>query len=82
MGREAECEILACRLPLHESADSNLCGFAIYTDCSVIAAPSDLPDGKYTAYFEGYALKTTLHRGVWLPLGPVFRDAESSVFSF
>lgn len=55
--REAACEVLARRL------------FRSYTDCSVITAPADLPDGEYTVYVEEHSFAATKHDGRWLSRG-------------
>lgn len=79
MGLEAECEILARRLSIPADPGTELPRFFTYTDCSVVGAPADLPDGEYVAWFEGYSLNTTLHRGLWLSRGAASR-IESPAF--
>ena len=79
MGREAECEILARRLPIPVDPRDPMPRLFTYTDCSVVEAPADLPEGEYLAQFEGYSLSVTLYRGLWLSRGPVAR-IETPVF--
>jgi len=70
MGREAQCEVLARRLPIPADQGAEILHSFIYADCSVVAAPPDLPDGEYLACFEGYSLSASLHRGLWFSRGP------------
>lgn len=81
MGRETECEILARRLvvPDEQNREAALQVYT-YAECSVLRAPSDLPDGEYTASFEDFSFKTTCQRGLWLACGPAVRRPEVSVF--
>ena len=39
-----------------------------YTDCSVVVAPADLPDGDYTVYFDGHSFLATRLRTHGSPL--------------
>ncbi len=80
MDREAECEILARRIVVPNDQNPNAFQFYTYTDCSVLGAPSDLPDGEYTASFEDFTFKTTCQRGLWLSCGPATRTPQVSVF--
>jgi hypothetical protein len=59
MGREASCEMLAMR----ESVGP------VYSGCSVIDAPHDLPDGLYTVSFSGHVVPARKEGGLWLPEG-------------
>jgi len=80
MGQTAECEVLARRITVPTEGGPDSRNFYTYTDCSVIGAPSELPDGEYMVRFEGYTFKTTLHRGLWLSCGPATRNREVPVF--
>jgi hypothetical protein len=63
MGREVPCEMLAIR----ESHSQT--GQAVYSRCSVIDAPMDLPDGVYTVAFNGYTVSARKEAGLWMPEG-------------
>ena len=72
MEREAECEVLARKLGFTWSVESGK-SVAVYTDCSVITAPSDLPDGEYCVNFDGHIVAVTRQRGHWLSRGAASR---------
>jgi hypothetical protein len=61
MQREAPCEMLAI---LETQRDT---GQAVYSRCSVIDAPMDLPDGDYTVAFDGYIVAARKEAGLWIP---------------
>ena len=44
-------------------------GLAVYSRCSVIDAPPDLPDGEYTVSFDGYIVLARKDAGLWVPDG-------------
>ena len=55
MGRSAPCELIAIK-----SSPSGTSGKILYSHCSVIKAPADLPDGDYLLRFAGQM--TLVHR--------------------
>ena len=61
MGREAPCEMLAMKETAPET------GREIYSRCSVIDAPHDLPDGLYAVSFSGHVVTARKEGGLWLP---------------
>jgi hypothetical protein len=63
MGREAVCEMLAMKEPLPHNSQT------LFSRCSVIEAPQDLPDGDYTVSFSDYIVSTKKECGLWLPAG-------------
>jgi hypothetical protein len=67
-GREAECMVEARRIGV--DSGNELPRTYCYTDCSVVVAPADLPDGDYTVYFDGHSFLATRLRGTWLSTGP------------
>lgn len=42
---------------------------AVYSRCSVIDAPMDLPDGDYTVAFNGYVVTAKKEGSLWMPDG-------------
>ncbi len=74
MGQEAECQVLARRLSVYGGETESPRVFT-YTDCSVIGAPSELPDGEYLVEFEEYSALAARHKGFWLSFGPPTRVA-------
>ncbi len=80
MEREADCEILARRIVVPPAREPDALCFCTYTDCSIVGAPPDLPDGEYTASFEGYTFQATCQRGLWLSCGPASRNPQIPVF--
>jgi hypothetical protein len=63
-GLTAGCEVLARKVIADESTGLLPRPFA-FTDCSVIGAPTDLPDGEYAIRFEGYSFTAACHHGIW-----------------
>jgi hypothetical protein len=63
MEREAPCEMLAMK-----EAESER-GPVIFSRCSVIDAPMDLPDGDYTVAFNGCVVSARKEAGLWMPDG-------------
>jgi hypothetical protein len=62
-GRQEPCEMLAMRdVPA-------VPGPAVFSRCSVMEAPLDLPDGDYTVTFEGYIVPARKEAGLWIPDG-------------
>lgn len=80
MGQTAECEVLARRIIVPPDSQPDGRRFYTYTDCSVIGAPFDLPEGEYLVHFEEYTFKATCQRGLWLSCGPATRNPEVPVF--
>lgn len=74
MGKQAECQILARRLCVFGEPAGSQRDFT-YTDCSVIGAPSELPDGDYLVEFEEFSALAACHKGFWLSFGPPTRLA-------
>jgi hypothetical protein len=66
MGRETPCEMLAIR---ESQSGKNL---PVYTRCSVIEAPIDLPDGDYTVTFNVYSVSARKEAGLWIPEGAAY----------
>ena len=75
MLRDAECDVLARKVPLGPSSAGGPADFT-YSDCAVIEAPSDLPDGEYIIYFDRHTVAITRERGYWLPHGPAKKYRE------
>lgn len=69
MGRESLCEMLALR---EEDPATHR---KIYSRCSVIGAPIDLPDGEYTVTFRDGTALVRREGGLWLPDGVQLSDA-------
>src|SRR5580704_14915620 len=63
MESEAACEMLAMK-----EAESGK-GPVLYSRCSVIDAPMDLPDGDYTVSFNGCVVSARKEGGLWMPDG-------------
>lgn len=61
MEREALCEMLAMRESASETSP------AVYSQCCVIAALPDVPDGLYTVSFSGFVVSARKEGGLWLP---------------
>lgn len=61
MGYEVPCEMLALRESQSGSRQ------VAYSRCSVIDAPSQLPDGGYTVTFGGYVVAARKQAGLWVP---------------
>lgn len=69
-GVEAKCEVLVRRLTINSAIRPLVRGYA-YTDCSIIGAPAELPDGEYVVYFDGHRFAAAIQRGLWFSRGPV-----------
>ncbi|MGB9031062.1 MAG: hypothetical protein WCC27_13155 [Acidobacteriaceae bacterium] len=63
MGREALCDMLAMKDATPETDRP------VYSQCCVIDAPLDLPDGIYAVAFNGSAVAARKEGGLWLPEG-------------
>lgn len=68
MGREASCDVLARRLGIDP--------ISAYSECTVIGAPDDLPDGEYIVEFENIRTATARRQGVWASFDPPLRRME------
>ena len=75
MGREAPCELLARRTSMPGAHPSHL-SFE-YSDCVILNAPPDLPDGDYMLFFAGYSTVANRVRGLWGSFGAVVRDRSA-----
>jgi hypothetical protein len=64
MGHETGCQMVAIRDTQPEPRAS------VYTRCSVLDAPSELPDGGYRVYFEGRSVAVRKQGGLWLAEEP------------
>ncbi|HVT97976.1 MAG TPA: hypothetical protein VHE33_10750 [Acidobacteriaceae bacterium] len=60
-GRQEPCEMLAIRETPEKA------GPAVYSRCSVIDAPHDLPDGEYAVTFGGNIVPAKKEAGLWIP---------------
>jgi hypothetical protein len=60
MGRESGCEMVAIREKRPESPRP------IFSRWSILSAPHDFPDGRYTVSFEDYVLPVRREGGLWL----------------
>jgi hypothetical protein len=70
MGREVDCEVLARKNYLPPSSGRAKWAYE-YSQCSVLQAPDDLPDGTYTVITsDGHTILTAKQGGLWL-VGPV-----------
>ena len=61
MGRQEPCELLAIRESLSEP------NRIVYSRCSVIDAPHDLPDGNYRVTFDAFTVPAHKEAGLWMP---------------
>lgn len=58
---EVRCEMLAMKESLRDT------GQVLYSRCCVLDAPSDVPDGSYTVFFDGHCVSAVRQDGLWLP---------------
>jgi hypothetical protein len=61
MEREVPCEMLAMR----ETQPGT--GAPVFSRCSVIDAPQDLPNGLYSVSFGGHQVPARKECGLWIP---------------
>jgi len=61
MGHQAPCEMLAMK----ESTPGT--SQLVFSHCSVIDAPLELPDGDYTVSFNEYVVSAKKEGGLWMP---------------
>lgn len=57
MGREALCELLVWK--------ATVANVPIYSQCRVVTAPLDLPDGEYALLFDGRSVPAIKQGGWW-----------------
>jgi hypothetical protein len=69
MGREADCDMVAMKESQPDSRSP------VYTRCSVLSAPHDLPDGRYSVYFEDRSVAVRRDQGLWLVEEPPIPSA-------
>jgi len=69
MGRETPCEVLARRLGVFPAP--------VYSECTVVGAPWDLPDGEYAVEFENIRAVATRHLGVRINFDPPLGGNET-----
>ena len=78
MDRTEDCELLARRRqrpgppPVLRSYD--------YSECIVLSAPADLPDGDYMLFFAGHSTVVIRTRGLWSSFGAVIPDSSANGF--
>ena len=58
---EVRCEMLAMKEWLREPS------LVVYSRCCVLDAPSDIPDGSYTVFFDRHSVSAVRQGGLWLP---------------
>ena len=75
MLRDAECSILARKVPLAAKTGAGSQDYT-YSDFAVIDAPIDLPDGEYLIYFDRHTVAATKEGGYWVPHGAAKRHRE------
>jgi hypothetical protein len=75
MSRTATCEVLARKIPLGPKLKTGSHEYS--SDCAVIDAPADLPDGEYLIYFDEHVISATKKGAYWLSRGTanLYRDA-------
>ena len=71
MEREAPCEMLAMK-----EAESGK-GPVIFSRCSVIDAPIDIPDGDYVVSFNGCVVSARKEAGLWIPDGSAVEEPSA-----
>lgn len=69
MGREVECEVVAMKRTIVNSPRSRPQFNEVYSDCGIVDAPGDLPDGEYTVRVGNQLFSTKLRRGLWFGQG-------------
>jgi hypothetical protein len=58
---EARCQMLAMKEWRQDS------GQVRYSRCCVLDAPAEIPDGKYTVFFDRHRVPAIRQGGLWLP---------------
>jgi hypothetical protein len=64
MGRQVECDVIARQLASDTRGTVALA--SKYTNCSVLTAPADLPDGEYTVHMVSGVFTAFKRFGHWL----------------
>jgi hypothetical protein len=77
MGHKAACGVLARKTPVvakhpHRAGSPEY----TYSDCAIIDAPFDLPDGEYIVHFDDHTVAATKQGGYWLSRGVAKRYRE------
>ena len=75
MLRDADCEVLARKVPVLARTGAGAREYT-YSDCAIINAPIDLPDGEYIVYFDRHTVAVTKERGFWVPRGSAKKYRE------
>ena len=70
---QAQCDVLVRKTANMPNSVSKV-GAPAYSNCSIVSAPADLPDGEYDVRFEGHFVTATKEYGVWLVREPVCRS--------
>jgi len=66
MGREVECEVVAMKRTIINQRKLRPHIDEVYSECGVLDAPADLPDGEYTVSVGAQTFNTKRRRGLWL----------------
>jgi hypothetical protein len=64
MGHEVECDVIARQLA--PDTRETVSPLSKYSNCSVLTAPADLPDGKYTVHLDSSVFTAFRRSGHWL----------------
>ena len=75
MRRDAECDILARKVSVAAKTRPGSPDYT-YSDCAIIDAPADLPDGEYMVSFDRHTVAATKERGFWVPRGAAIKYRE------
>jgi len=70
-GYECDCEILARKVELPEGSYGK--PYFTYTQCSLVGAPINIPDGAYEVLFDGLQLGLSLQERFWSSPGDAHR---------
>lgn len=76
MGRRARYEVLVRKKTTILNGTVPQFSYT-YTDCSIIGAPDDLPDGEYVVSFEDFTVSATCHGANWLANGQAQKHSKS-----
>jgi hypothetical protein len=79
MSRKASCEVLARKIPLDPKLKAGSHEYT-YSDCAVIDAPAELPDGEYLVHFDDHVIAATKKGGYWLSRG-LAKQNRDAIFS-
>lgn len=63
MGREVECDVMARKLPYETG--KTVSSLHAYSDCNILTAPSDLPDGEYVLHVDEQVIPVLRRNGHW-----------------